>query len=63
MRTFLHHLNQVNPLLGFYVLKNAKQVGMVRLLYGAITTLIFWQALRGKPLLTRTRPTVESALN
>jgi hypothetical protein len=45
------HALQVLPLLGFYVLKNAKQVSVVGLLYGAITALIFWQALRGKPLL------------
>ena len=44
------HALQVLPILAYYVLRNVTLTLLVGLLYGIVTTLVFIQAMHGKPL-------------
>ncbi|MEZ0484391.1 hypothetical protein [Fibrella aquatica] len=57
------HALQVLPLLGFYVLRSSRWLVVVSLCYALFTAAIFWQALRGKPLLPRTNSSDQLPMN
>jgi len=44
------HALQILPILSYYAVRNVKAVIVLGLLYGLITTGLFWQALQARPL-------------